>query len=57
MKLGVVGLGLGYSFCQYLASKGNLVVGIDIDHASKVVNLKRLEAEELPVADFSLSQV
>jgi uncharacterized protein YuzE len=35
---------------------GNLV-GIDIDHASTVVNLKRLEAQELPVADFSLSQV
>ncbi len=27
---------------------GNLV-GIDIDHASKVVNLTRLEAESLPV--------
>jgi uncharacterized protein YuzE len=32
------------------------LVGIDIDHASTVVNLKRLEAQELPVADFSLSQ-
>jgi len=28
---------------------GNLV-GIDIDHASKVVNLSRLEVEEFPIA-------
>jgi uncharacterized protein YuzE len=33
--------------------KGNLV-GIDIDHASKVVNLSRLEAESLPVTSLSL---
>jgi uncharacterized protein YuzE len=32
------------------------LVGIDIDHASKVVNLRRLEAEELPLAELSLSQ-
>ena len=36
-------------------AQGNLV-GIDIDHASKVVNLSRLEARELPLADFSLTQ-
>ena len=33
--------------------KGQLV-GIDIDHASKVVELSRLEAESLPVASLSL---
>jgi len=27
------------------------VVGIDIDHASKIVDLSRLEAEALPVAE------
>jgi len=27
------------------------VVGIDIDHASKVVDLSKLEAEALPVTD------
>ncbi len=32
--------------------EGNLV-GIDIDHASKVVSLSRLEAEALPVTAFS----
>ena len=32
---------------------GNLV-GIDIDHASKIVNLTRLEAESLPVTSVSL---
>ena len=35
--------------------EGNLV-GIDIDHASRVANLERLEAEALPVASLSLSQ-
>ena len=30
------------------------LVGIDIDHASEVVNLSRLEAESLPVTAFSL---
>lgn len=34
-------------------AEGNLV-GIDIDHASKIVNLSRLEAESLPVSKFSL---
>ena len=33
------------------------LVGIDIDHASKVVDLSRLEAEELPVGDLSPSGV
>jgi len=32
------------------------VVGIDIDHASQIVDLSRLEAEALPVTTLSLSQ-
>ena len=36
-------------------AKGNLV-GIDIDHASKVVNLSKLEAESLPVTKLLVSQ-
>jgi len=31
------------------------LVGIDIDHASKVVNLTRLEAEALPVGKVSVT--
>jgi uncharacterized protein YuzE len=31
------------------------LVGIDIDQASKIANLSRLEAEALPVASFSLA--
>ena len=31
------------------------LVGIDIDNASKIVNLSRLEAEELPIKGFSLT--
>ena len=34
-------------------SDGQLV-GIDIDNASRVVDLSRLEAEELPVSNVSL---
>ena len=34
-------------------AEGHLV-GIDIDHASKIVNLSRLEAESLPINAFSL---
>ena len=30
------------------------LVGIDIDHASKIVNLSRLEATSLPFTTFSL---
>jgi uncharacterized protein YuzE len=30
------------------------LVGIDIDHASEIVNLSRLEAEALPLTAFSL---
>jgi len=30
------------------------LVGIDIDHASRVVNLSRLEAEALPITNLSL---
>lgn len=37
-------------------SNGNLV-GIDIDHASKIVNLARLEAQSLPIQNFLVSQV
>lgn len=33
-----------------------ILVGIDIDHASKVVDLSRLEAEALPVASVSLTK-
>ena len=35
-------------------SAGNLV-GIDIDRASEIVNLSRLEAESLPITAFSLA--
>ena len=31
------------------------VVGIDIDNASKIVDLSRLEAEALPINNLSLS--
>ncbi len=32
------------------------VVGFDIDHASKIVDLSRLEAEALPVASLSVTK-
>ena len=32
------------------------IVGIDIDNASKVVDLSRLEAEELPLNSLSFSK-
>ena len=35
-------------------SEGNLV-GIDIDHASKIVDLTRLEAEALPLISIALA--
>jgi uncharacterized protein YuzE len=35
-------------------SEGN-VVGIDIDHASKTVNLSRLEIEALPLASVNVA--
>ena len=35
-------------------AEGNLV-GIDIDRASKIVNLSRLEAESLPVTSLSVA--
>jgi uncharacterized protein YuzE len=31
------------------------LVGIDLDHASQIVNLQRLEAEALPIASISLA--
>ncbi len=31
------------------------LVGIDIDHASQIVNLSRLEAEALPITSLSLT--
>ena len=31
------------------------LVGIDIDHASKIVDLSRLEAEALPISTLSLT--
>jgi uncharacterized protein YuzE len=33
--------------------EGNLG-GIDIDHASRIVNLSRIEAESLPITAFSV---
>ncbi len=36
-------------------AEGHLV-GIDIDHASQVVNLARLEAESLPIARVAVTQ-
>ena len=36
--------------------KGQLV-GIDIDHASKIVDLSRLDAEALPVASLSVTNL
>ncbi|MDE3090677.1 MAG: DUF2283 domain-containing protein [Chloroflexota bacterium] len=36
-------------------AEGHLV-GIDIDHASQVVNLARLEAESLPIAHVGVTQ-
>ena len=36
-------------------AEGHLV-GIDIDHASKIVDLSRLEAESLPIASLSLTK-
>ena len=35
-------------------SEGHLV-GIDIDHASRIVNLSRLEVEALPVTSLSVA--
>jgi len=35
-------------------SDGHLV-GIDIDHASQIINLSRLEAEALPITSLSLT--
>jgi uncharacterized protein YuzE len=35
---------------------GNLV-GIDIDHASKIVNLAQLEAQALPIQTLAVSRV
>lgn len=31
------------------------IVGIDIDHASKVVNLQRIESASLPFSSFSIA--
>ena len=35
-------------------AEGHLV-GIDIDHASQIINLSRLEAEALPISSFSVT--
>ncbi|MGQ9627959.1 MAG: DUF2283 domain-containing protein [Anaerolineae bacterium] len=37
-------------------AEGHLV-GIDIDHASQVVNLSSLEAEALPISNLSLMRM
>jgi len=31
------------------------LVGIDIDHASQIINLSRLEAESLPITNLSIT--
>jgi uncharacterized protein YuzE len=31
------------------------IVGIDIDHASKIVNLQKIESSSLPVQSFSIA--
>ncbi len=36
-------------------AEGHLV-GIDIDHASQIVDLSRLEAESLPITSLSVAQ-
>ncbi len=36
-------------------AQGNLV-GIDIDHASKIADLSKLEADALPIAKLSLAR-
>ncbi|MFQ6057658.1 MAG: DUF2283 domain-containing protein [Anaerolineae bacterium] len=33
------------------------LVGIDIDHASQIVSLSRLEAEALPIGSLSLTKL
>jgi uncharacterized protein YuzE len=33
------------------------IVGIDIDHASKIVNLSRLEAKDLPITGLTVEGV
>ena len=35
--------------------KQGQIVGIDIDHASKVANLRRIETEALPIASLSVA--
>jgi uncharacterized protein YuzE len=35
-------------------NRDGLLVGIDIDHASRIVNLSRIEAESLPITTLSL---
>ena len=32
------------------------LVGIDIENASKIVDLSRIEAEELPISNLSLNR-
>ncbi len=34
--------------------KGN-IVGIDIDHASKIVDLKKIESSSLPISSFAVA--
>jgi len=31
------------------------IVGIDIDHASKIVNLQKLESDSVPVKSFAIA--
>ena len=47
MKLGVIGLGLGYSFAKYLAMEGHDVVGVDTD----------MSAFQSPRVDTEMKQI
>jgi uncharacterized protein YuzE len=31
------------------------IVGIDIDHASKIINLQKLESDSLPIKSFAIA--
>jgi uncharacterized protein YuzE len=35
--------------------ESGLIVGIDIDRASKIVDLKKLESDSLPIKSFSIA--
>ncbi|MBI1937508.1 MAG: DUF2283 domain-containing protein [Ignavibacteriales bacterium] len=35
--------------------ESGMIVGIDIDHASKIINLQKLESDSLPVKSFAIA--